>query len=207
MKEVETMAKFCPKCRTANKEEDLFCKKCGAALEPVERAEIRKRFCPQCGAEVSEEDTFCNRCGTRMSGLSMKKANAGARFGSWIIDIIILNVIGFIVGAVLGLLWALTFPYEEEALLGISYLLGIMITIGYYTYFFGNGQTLGMKVVRIKLCGTDGTYPVGYGRGFLRWVGMFISALVIGLGFLWILIDENKQGWHDKIADTYVVEA
>jgi len=62
-----------------------------------------------------------------------------------------------------------------------------------------------MKAAKIKLCGTDGTYPVGYGKGFLRWIGMNISSLVIGLGFLWILIDENKQGWHDKIAGTYVV--
>jgi uncharacterized RDD family membrane protein YckC len=34
---------------------------------------------------------------------------------------------------------------------------------------------------------------------------MIISGLILDLGYLWILIDENKQGWHDKIADTYVV--
>lgn len=27
----------------------------------------------------------------------------------------------------------------------------------------------------------------------------------MGLGFLGILIDKNKQCWHDTIADTYVV--
>jgi len=83
--------------------------------------------------------------------------------------------------------------------------LGLAIYTGYFTYFLGNGQTIGMKAVKIKLCGTDGTYPIGYKKGFLRWVGMTISNLVIGLGYLWILIDENKQGWHDKMAGTYVV--
>jgi uncharacterized RDD family membrane protein YckC len=77
--------------------------------------------------------------------------------------------------------------------------------MGYFTYFFGNGQTLGMKAMKIKLCGADGTYPIGYGKGFIRCIGLIISAWVIYLGFLWILIDKNKQGWHDKIASTYVV--
>jgi len=30
------------------------------------------------------------------------------------------------------------------------------ISIGYFTCFFGNGQTPGMKAVKIKLCRTDG---------------------------------------------------
>ena len=34
---------------------------------------------------------------------------------------------------------------------------------------------------------------------------MIISAMVILLGFVWILIDKKRQGWHDKIAGTYVV--
>ena len=126
----------------------------------------------------------------------MEKADAGARFGSYIIDGVIVTVISY------ALIIPLCMSGVEYA--AVSWI-GLPISIGYFTYFFGNGQTLGMKAVKIKLCGTDGTYPIGYGRGFLRWIGMIISGLVIGLGYLWILIDKNKQGWHDKIADTYVV--
>jgi len=35
---------------------------------------------------------------------------------------------------------------------------------------------------------------------------MEISGVVLFLGYLWILIDKKKQGWHDKIARTYVVK-
>jgi RDD family. len=49
-------------------------------------------------------------------------------------------------------------------------------------------------------------YPIGYGKGFLRWVGMIISGLVLLLGYIWILIDKKNQGWHDKIAGTYVIK-
>ena len=44
------------------------------------------------------------------------------------------------------------------------------------------------------------------GRAFLRNVGFGISALVLGIGLLWVAFDPNKQGWHDKMADTYVVK-
>ncbi|MBI5649101.1 MAG: RDD family protein [Chloroflexi bacterium] len=33
------------------------------------------------------------------------------------------------------------------------------------------------------------------------------SGFVFALGFIWILFDTDKQGWHDKIAGTYVVKA
>ena len=196
---------FCPKCGKEVKEGDRFCGSCGATIEPIKVEKVGKRVCSKCGAELVEGAKFCSSCGARIGEISMEKAGAGARFGSYILDWIIVSVIGFILGALLGFWWTVTFPYEEEALEGIASLLGIVISIGYFTYFFGNGQTLGMKVAKIKLCGTDGTYPIGYGKGFLRWIGMIISSLVIGLGFFWILIDENKQGWHDKIAGTYVV--
>jgi uncharacterized RDD family membrane protein YckC len=39
----------------------------------------------------------------------------------------------------------------------------------------------------------------------LRYLGYIVSALPFGLGFLWIMLDKRKQGWHDKIAGTVVI--
>jgi uncharacterized RDD family membrane protein YckC len=39
----------------------------------------------------------------------------------------------------------------------------------------------------------------------VRALSCFLSAVVAGLGFLWIAFDGDKQGWHDKIAGTVVV--
>lgn len=47
--------------------------------------------------------------------------------------------------------------------------------------------------------------PVGWGQAVLRYLGYFLSALPLGLGFLWILWDRHGQGFHDKIAKTVVV--
>jgi uncharacterized RDD family membrane protein YckC len=29
---------------------------------------------------------------------------------------------------------------------------------------------------------------------------------VVGLGFLWVMHDPQRQAWHDKVAGTYVVK-
>lgn len=39
----------------------------------------------------------------------------------------------------------------------------------------------------------------------VRYLGYFVSALVLCLGFFWIAWDARKQGWHDKMANTLVV--
>jgi uncharacterized RDD family membrane protein YckC len=33
-----------------------------------------------------------------------------------------------------------------------------------------------------------------------------VSGVALGLGYLWMLWDPNKQTWHDKVAKTYVVK-
>ena len=37
-------------------------------------------------------------------------------------------------------------------------------------------------------------------------IGKAISGMILLLGFLWILFDQDNQGWHDKLVSTYVVE-
>lgn len=49
--------------------------------------------------------------------------------------------------------------------------------------------------------------PVGFWTMLIReTLGKFLSGLILSLGYLWILFDDNKQGWHDKLVDTLVVE-
>ena len=61
---------------------------------------------------------------------------------------------------------------------------------------------LGLRVVDAE---TGGVPAIG--RLVLRYVGYLVSALPLGLGYLWVLWDGRKQGWHDKMAGTLVVRA
>ena len=84
------------------------------------------------------------------------------------------------------------------------------------------GQTLGKMVVRIRVVDKSGNVP-GLRRALLREIvgklviGFVLPALIAtftvglsvitvpGLGCLWIARSQNKQGWHDTMADTFVV--
>ena len=68
------------------------------------------------------------------------------------------------------------------------------------------GQTIGKKIMGLKVVAVSGE-PVDWVKAFVRSIGRVLSALVLGLGYLWMLWDSNSQTWHDKLADTYVVEA
>lgn len=43
------------------------------------------------------------------------------------------------------------------------------------------------------------------GQSILRYLGYFVSMLPLGLGFLWIIWDRKKRGFHDFIAHTVVI--
>lgn len=68
----------------------------------------------------------------------------------------------------------------------------------------GGGQTLGMRLLGLRVVGAGGT-PIDYGTAVIRWIGIVISAAVILLGLIWVALDPRKQGWHDKMASTFVL--
>lgn len=83
----------------------------------------------------------------------------------------------------------------------MTHLLGML----YFTYFHGTtGQTPGKMLFGLRVVQTSGE-KITPGIAFLRWVGYIFSALIFYLGFLWIIFDGKKQGWHDKIAGTIVI--
>jgi uncharacterized RDD family membrane protein YckC len=65
------------------------------------------------------------------------------------------------------------------------------------------GTTPGLRVARLRLAGFDGS-PVP--RRLRRWrvLASYLSALSLGLGYLWSLLDEDGLCWHDRITRTHV---
>ena len=172
-----------------------------AALETVEQVEVRKGPYPNFGTELEEGEKLCSSCEKVIAGMEL--ASIGARFASYIIDFHILVVFRVFINSILSFILP-EYSYEPIAFTTTN-LFFFIIDVSYFIYFFGKGQTLGMMITKVKLCRTDGTHPIGYKKGAIRLIGMGISETAIGLGFLWILLDKNRQGWHDKIAGTYVV--
>ena len=76
-------------------------------------------------------------------------------------------------------------------------------------YFIGAwaifGKTLGMSLIGIRVEETDRPGDVTFLRASLRYIGIYISILAFGIGIFWVLFDKKRQGWHDKMGNTYVV--
>jgi uncharacterized RDD family membrane protein YckC len=123
-------------------------------------------------------------------------ADFGDRFGALIVDIIIISIVGSIFGI-------------NTSLFGGG-IFSIAIGAAYQWYFLTqhNGQTPGKMLLKIRVVKTDGT-ALNEVDALMRYVGYVINALpfLIGIGWLWAAFDSKSQGWHDKIANTYVVKA
>jgi len=90
---------------------------------------------------------------------------------------------------------------------GISFIISAL----YFVLLTANyGGTLGKMALGIKVVREDMS-PVTYREAIIRefvvkHVLYLPFAFISWLGVIWIAFDERKQGWHDKIAKTYVVE-
>jgi uncharacterized RDD family membrane protein YckC/cytoskeletal protein CcmA (bactofilin family) len=63
------------------------------------------------------------------------------------------------------------------------------------------GIVCGLRVVRLD------DRPIDWPTAVVRALGCFLSLVVGGLGFVWVVFDGERQSWHDKIAGTVVVRA
>lgn len=68
------------------------------------------------------------------------------------------------------------------------------------------GTTIGGIVCGLKIVRPDGR-PVDWATAIVRALGGFLSILPAGLGFIWIVFDDERRAWHDKIAGTAVIHA
>lgn len=86
----------------------------------------------------------------------------------------------------------------------LGMVLSVLLAGLYFVVFWTLvGRTPGMLVLGMKIVTGDGRRP-GFVRSLIRYIGYFISAILFCLGFIWIGIDARKQGWHDKLAGTFV---
>jgi uncharacterized RDD family membrane protein YckC len=75
----------------------------------------------------------------------------------------------------------------------------------YFPFFWVfTGHTPGMFLMGLTTVTLEGE-RLSLWQAVVRTIGFFLSAFLFFLGFLWILIDNRRQGWHDKMAGTCVI--
>ena len=69
------------------------------------------------------------------------------------------------------------------------------------------GQSVGKRLVRIRIVSIHTGQPIGIATAFARRAYRFVNVLPLGAGFLWPLWDKNRQTLADKLVDTVVVKS
>jgi len=157
---------------------------------------------------VQPSETDC--CPENMS----KNAFGGfyLRFLAYAIDSVVLGIIFMIVLCAMVLIKNPLSLNPEDIIymlnsVAVPFFIGNTVIEAFYFVYFhaASGQTLGKLICGIKVVGSDGT-RIGYKKAGMRFVGYILSRTFFYLGFFWIAFDTRKQGWHDKLAKTYVVK-
>jgi uncharacterized RDD family membrane protein YckC/Tfp pilus assembly protein PilE len=124
----------------------------------------------------------------------IKYAGFWVRAGALVIDSVVMWFAGLALSSMLG---------NGKSNVALQ----TIVSFGYYVLMITYYQaTVGKIVVGLHVERTSGE-RVGLGRAILREViGKFLSTLLLGIGYFMAGWTKKKQGLHDMIADTVVVE-
>lgn len=144
-------------------------------------------------------------------------AERGKRFGAYLIDIISITLFVFVVFYLfLDFDKTLTnylnrgseiepriqFLKERNWIRETSFIIWILYCIIMESSKYQG--TFGKHIMGIKVIDENGT-RLSFSKSIARNISKIVSYLILALGFLWILFDKKKQGWHDKLSKTFVV--
>ena len=134
------------------------------------------------------------------------------RVAAYIIDVLVLVIPNFIIGFIVGFILAVNAKTEIEleiALAGADALINIISFLIGWIYFAAmesssKQATLGKLALGIKVTDYDGN-KISFGKATGRFFGKILSGIIFCIGFIMVAFTNKKQGLHDLMAGTLVV--
>lgn len=188
-------------------------------------------FCSKCGANVPDSATFCSACGQPTGGLPVAPASSVAvaarpsvqyagfwlRFVAFIIDAIVLGVVGALI--TLPFVASMGFggfmrgrPMSPDELMPFFAnlwrvaLIRIVLNWLYYAFLESSSWqgTLGKKALGLEVTDMEGR-RISFARASGRFFGKFISVMILLIGFIMAGFTARKQALHDILAGCLVI--
>ena len=159
-----------------------------------------------------------------------ERAGFGIRLGAYLLDGLLYGLLLAVFAVPGGILIGTSFSdcYTFERLDGTTQLecppgapdgamigggialiaVGFLVVAFIYLRALGKtGQPWGARIVGVKVVGQQTGEPIGFGRALGRQLfAGFISAQIFYLGYLWMLWDDKKQTWQDKVVNSIVIK-
>jgi uncharacterized RDD family membrane protein YckC len=126
------------------------------------------------------------------------------RFGALLIDLVIMMIVLYVP---LSLIYGEEYWVGDKLIYGfwdvmLGYVVPFVATIWFWLHYLGTPGKMAMKL-QIVDASTGGKMRTGQAIG--RYFAYILSAVPLCLGFIWVGVDQRKQGWHDKLAGTVVI--
>jgi len=126
------------------------------------------------------------------------------------VDAAVIQLVAIAVAGTIALILSVVSPPDE--LDGVIVVAGSVAyglwLVGYFVVLWSaTGQTVGSRLLEIRVCrAADGAVP-GTGAALVRAAGLVLAAVPLFAGFLPILVDDRRRGVQDMLAGTVVVSA
>ena len=94
--------------------------------------------------------------------------------------------------------------YRSIILITLVFIPAVVFGIIYHAWFLSqSGATLGKQIWGVEIVDSNHQH-LSFGMAFFREVILKqVSYLSLGLGFLWMIKQSDKQTWHDMLIGTY----
>jgi uncharacterized RDD family membrane protein YckC len=135
---------------------------------------------------------------------------------AFLIDLIVVVMIGYIGGSFIGLTYGLLVSFATGGDINLDYMSteagvlgfvwGLAADCLYFTVQESSPRqaTLGKRVLNIIVTNYE-FRKIGFGQANARYWGKIVSSLILFLGFLMAAFTKRKQALHDQLAGTLVI--
>ena len=125
-------------------------------------------------------------------------------FASIIDSLILVVFIGLIAFAVYGMQYV-RLSSEGKTLMFDLLVQGLLPALAVIVFWRYRGATPGKMLISAKIVDAETLGTPSTGQLIGRYFAYIVSCIFM-LGFIWIAFDRRKQGWHDKLAGTVVIQ-
>lgn len=168
-------------------------------------------FCPHCSKPNADDASYCANCGRELPKATAAHVSAltdsinvtPVQYAGFWRRVLASFIDGILLLLVTGsFTWTVDFDDFK-----ISYGLAVVVQWLYYAILESSNRQATLGKMAIGLVVTDEHYHrINFTRATARFFGKFLSAIILGIGFMMAGFTQKKQALHDVLADTLVVQ-
>ena len=191
----------CPRCGTENVDYAVFCTKCSTKL-------VRQAPLPGTGATGGATKPAAPVSTVPASPAIVYYSGFWKRFLAALIDVLLINILLAIILAISRGGSGMSFPPTAHMLISLM-VTNVLFWVVFWLYntimeSSSKQATLGKMLLGIRVADLDGN-RLSFGKANARYWGKLLSVLTLYIGFIMAGFTQKKQGLHDILAGTLVV--